>query len=910
MKIMLALKYDPQPAQAAAWLIPGADVQAWLTEVARLNVPHHNLQLLVIGARNAAPLGLLVMPPTGTTIHAPAAWQAYRVEADRVYWPLEGNVHPPLAAGELSKLLPSPDAIYVWHPTLGLTGYETNQRPRISDLLLPPAERLSEWNRAEPGDALAKRLISIEPEQTLTLADIMQQSRDDIGNSAGALDKLPKHPDERSAMQKAAQSALGGAAKAMQWAASNLPGMAPGGMLGPLQEWARQQVEQLAQSLSVERNKELARLLRMLDDNPDEGLRFALPLAGDAAPRGLARPGTQLQARDPDFNLGRLGGGGAVDGWDAGAYRTKLMQRYRELANREIALGRHRRAAYIFAELLGELTSAANALENGGHYREAALLYQERLSQPLQAARCLAKGRLWTEAIAVYEKLGEHEQVGDLYVELRDEDLASQAYYAAIKKHSLSGDYLNAARIAEQKLEDVESAYVILSGQWPDSRQAARCLEEMFALLARHQRHDVAEHHVRLLAEQPLPDAAPLQAIERLSKLATDYPHPPLRTLAADRTRVMAARRLEQELPGEMSALLQAVRRLAPGDRLLGRDTDRYSQQKGRAQKKAPRSVGLSVLVGYHLPRGIAWEAAVALEQSFYAAGWRGGNEIVIAYLDSSDNIQLAPTTWRLSADGGRLGGELLMAAHPSDQTTVYLHPAGRSPLDHELLMPLVSRTSNSAAGRVRISPHPGLTRDTQTMHYENCSLMSGYVDYRTQEICLSYFSANDQLIATAPIDIKALLEDRIMEPIRLRAIDNKTIIAAGQLLIIHDAGNLTCEHFAYRIKCIATQCQFAIGMEQGAILFWDNRLNGRRENFAHDLASPMLAFLESGHLIAAAENVVEVYATHGSQLRLVGKQQAQSAAPLAIIAGKQPYQFRVIFTDGRVRVYQIAVSA
>ena len=71
-----------------------------------------------------------------------------------------------------------------------------------------------------------------------------------------------------------------------------------------------------------------------------------------------------------------MGGGGPVDFWMMSPeYSQRLATIYRELANREISLGRHRRAAYILAELLGDLSAAAATLADGGHFREAAVLY-------------------------------------------------------------------------------------------------------------------------------------------------------------------------------------------------------------------------------------------------------------------------------------------------------------------------------------------------------------------------------------------------------------------------------------------------------------------------------------------------------------------------------------------------------
>lgn len=83
-------------------------------------------------------------------------------------------------------------------------------------------------------------------------------------------------------------------------------------------------------------------------------------------------------------------------------FRQQLLHRYRELARREIALGRHRRAAYIYAELLDDWNSAAHTLRDGGHHRAAAV-YRERLGRPADAAKGLESAGLYIEAIECYE---------------------------------------------------------------------------------------------------------------------------------------------------------------------------------------------------------------------------------------------------------------------------------------------------------------------------------------------------------------------------------------------------------------------------------------------------------------------------------------------------------------------------
>ena len=175
--------------------------------------------------------------------------------------------------------------------------------------------------------------------------------------------------------------------------------------------------------------------MNLLQNDPDQGLRFALP-CGEGKHRGIARPSGTLPSHNVNFDLRRLGGGGAGDPWELpGDLYAQLRAKYMELAGREMRLGRYRRAAYIYAHLLGDFTNAAAALMAGKHWREAAVLYRDRLKRPEAAAKCLEQGGLWAEAIEFYEQLGDFEKVGDLYAQLEQPEEAEKAWRRAVEKH-------------------------------------------------------------------------------------------------------------------------------------------------------------------------------------------------------------------------------------------------------------------------------------------------------------------------------------------------------------------------------------------------------------------------------------------------------------------------------------------
>jgi tetratricopeptide (TPR) repeat protein len=942
MKLELSLRYTEEVQRPpVAWFIPSADPREWLAEICLWNVPQRALKLLVIHARSEQPLGVLVvLGNTSTVVAASPLCRPYGVVAQRLFLPVEAKLEPVAMEEELARWLPSPDGAYVWHPTAGLIGFAPQDSLRISDLLAPPALRAVNWDRAQPGVKLNQRLVSIEPEAQLSIANVIREAGGDIGDSAEDIDSLPPHPSERGAAGKFASEVLGSLARALNWMLKKLPvrkdtprppakpGAKPGraasattasstsgGSLwaAKLQHWAAQTMQRITESIQIERHRQLARLLRMLEKDPDLGLKYALPLTGDGAPRGLATPGSRLTPRDTSFNMGRLGGGGPVDVWDTGEYRAKLSQRYRELANRELALGRYRRAAYIFAELLGDLTSAAAALESGEHYREAAALYDQRLHQPQQAARCLVKGRLWSEAIAIYERLGQHEQIGDLYAQLDDPEQATAAYEQAVDQQLQRNDYLAAAALLERKLRDTDRAYRCLFNAWPGTPQGPNCLEAAFVLLGRHQRYDEADQLVRHYSSRELEDATAMQWIERLSHVATDFPHAPLRELAADRTRVLVAQRLEQEQRPELSALTAAVARLVPSDRLLARDSARYLQKRLEAQPRVPprKASSLVLLRGYHLPSTISWRTAIEVHKTFYAAGWRG-RELCVLRGGADDVVQSLAETW--TCEHATSESEILLAARASTLYNVIVHPRYQTPVTGERWFSPMGRSFDD---RMSVGPHPSLTPQTIGVHYGDAARVT-CVDLTPSAhiVVRSHVGGRDQLAGTLDVDLLELLqEDEGETPIVTQLCGTTVLISAGHWLIVIEEGQdgrIDKERLLAPILSIACSGPYgrqrmAIGFEQGAQLFWSCKTSAARERFAHDLASPVLAFTDGGYLVAAAEQGIEVYTMHDNRLTLLARQPPLFAPPLAIFSGQTPHQFRILFRDGRVRVYGLA---
>lgn len=911
MNVSLTLRSGGPARPVAAWFVPGEAPARWLEELAAWPTARRSLRLHPVprGREDHRPLGALVAASDELAELAgrvsPRCLPYARV-AGCLFIPVDAEFSPPVSEAELRELL-ADDATYVWHPVAGLTRFEAEDVLGVADLLSVPPAAPPAWDRAEPGVAFARRLISLLPEEEPTVEMIFRQGQDDIGADAEDWDQLPPAPREPKAgpLHTPARKLREGLARAARWFAQKAPaGAAAPTWINRVEQWASRQLAQAA--LQTARNKQLSRLLHMLEANPDEGLRYALPLGGDAH-RGLASAGGGLQERSVDFDLSRLGGGRAADFWDVSqAMRVQLAARYRQLANREIRLGRHRRAAYIFAELLGDHRAAANALSDGGHWREAAALYRDRLKRPREAAECLQRGGLWLEAVALYEELGDHERAGDLYRKLDDAERAEKAYRQAVRQKREANDLLGAAALLDAKLASPREAVEQLAAAWPDSAQAGQCLREMFRILGREGEHDAARRWIEQL-RAGAPPRRHGEAVEVLAHAATRYPDRDVQHRAADATRALVARRLPQAVPDEVAELMGALRALVPEDRLLGRDCFRYRQRRGVALLPAPkpsRRTGAPELVRtFQLaPAKAEWRAATWIGETIVAAGFED-RELVVTRCDWAGD-QDKPLTW-WPIETAALHDPLILAADPRGDRHLLAHSVGRlAPPTVKIFAACRAFPTELAVGSL-----PGLSRETVAVDRSTRGA-TWMLETRREGFVLAALGPDGELIGTELLGVEPEFDELgSWLPPALHARGDNVYVGVGRELLTFNrlsrASSLELPHPVVGIAGSApnTRARIAVSLSRGGLVFWDDFEGGPPMRFAGDLTAPTIGFNRGGLLIAADDRCWEVYRTRNRKLRLAARLENPPFRPLAILAAPRPDQFGLLSAEGEFQV-------
>jgi tetratricopeptide (TPR) repeat protein len=894
-------------APPVAWLVTGSEPSAWLAEVLAWGVSQASVRLLPIpqSQDNRQPLGVLVLCDKQPT--SAARRPGYREIAPRVYIPCEAELSPAVTAPEITTLLSS-EAFHIWHPSVGLVAIAEREVLGIADLVRFPEARTDDWHQAQLGIVLAPSLVAISSSEPPTVAQVIQEAGGDIGTQSKDITSLP--PSDKETKPSLGSSIrklmLGGIAKAAEYVTQPPPGnYSRPSWVSRLANWAKQTQQQLSQQDESLRNQELNRLADLLNSDPDEGLKYALPLAGDSS-RGVAPPSNRLGPRNPTFDLNRLGGGGPADVWDISAeLRNQLLARYRELGHREWRMNRHRRAAYIFAQLLGDFATAAEALKAGGHYREAAVIYRDRLKRPLDAAKCLDEAGLWTEAIEQYEACGQFERVGDLWRQLEQPEEAAQAYERAAELCLRSTDILNAARIYESKLDSVDRALETLALGWPHSAVASSCALQRMKLLGRLGRHVEARQQIARMQADAGHTALPTIVATLTSGFAHDYPEASVRAAATDATQRVVSQSLTVSDADQNRRLLDALAMLEPGDRLLLRDCQRYGEKSAKIKPPPSQRMagGTLLFVGSAQHRvETNWQAAVSINGEVFAAGFRDRHVVLIC--GTHERWRGLVAQWQLKGEG--------------DQNGIILVPP--APREHHLLVhplwasePLDRRPIGRATNTFPMLTAGGLGKQGQLLGAD--WVANGMLWAINETSTLVAWNSSGQMIRSH--DLAGILHaDPRQEsyPIPLHAREALVFIGRGETLFAFNRADSDWMRVPIHgtIRTLSgsppdTMARVVAGLDHGGVIHWPNsRGDGAQVYFSQDMERPAVALTRDGFLVAASATECEVFSTQGGQLKLLARSALGGARVIAVLPGPKPRQFLLFTADGLLSCFRV----
>ena len=677
------LDYDAQLSEdreVCGWYLPHTDVGSWIVVLEELESQVNELHFFLAptDAHNVAALGLIAIgksrdPSPQQAKSAQISWRIPvgsipltkplgHVSGKTVLIPWHSKLSLSAGSNRLKKAVESLYARYlVWLPQIGLIGLEADDEIELTNLLRPPqsTNRLPHWSAPIPQDRVPDRIDSISVRNPFDLDNLFQQEQKDIGGDSSELMNLnekgePEPDGIKSYLKKSMRKVMAKwVDKGKKGAAASSVGGKPNGKQSGTNPGAGQNAGQgsgnsLGQnisnylsnlfngSLQAERDKQIEKLLNLMARDPDRALKYSIPMGGGAGgmPRGVASPGAKLGQHNVDFSLSSLGGGGgAVDPWSIrDDLRKKLMESYREQARREIAAGRHRRAAYIHAHLLGDFAGAATILENGKFFSEAAALYGQHLNRPRDQARCLTAAARFDEAAAIYEKLEDFVAAGDLWIKVDQPEKAKHAYERGVELAISRQNILGAALLLDKQLSDRPRAEQLLWQQWPYGTQPYDAAVLAFRWLAESNRHNEAQERFRHMVGLVQSAAQQLLLARVCQSLHESYPQQILRNAAEDQCRLSLADGMESLPKSEIATRLDILRSLHPSDHFLQRDARRFAEQATKSSSlpppfKQPNSPLLQSLTRLKLTEA-AFIDALMIGPEVFAIGWKSSKLI------------------------------------------------------------------------------------------------------------------------------------------------------------------------------------------------------------------------------------------------------------------------------------------
>ena len=466
----------------AGLLIKGATIEQWLKEIQWMELSLSAIKVYPVPGVTANSIWGCLVVLQGTKPKEIGRNMYCQLANDLLFIPERSCLFPEMIEGELEKLLKNKP--HLFHPEIGLV--ELNEVVEWANYLVLPSLQSPKVKAPMasvfiPGQIKSFQIKPITSEEALeALEEKFFPKREAFTDKPLNLfekaklffyqqlftsnNKVEGEDDKPSAIMKALNSISQLFSK-------------KGGSL-------TKEMEMDYEDLERRNQKHLDRLLDLLKNNPEEALKYAIPLDMDGAARGSHKPGSfDLQKRWFDFSLfgnsgGNFGSGTSVLPDDSFA---KLQQQYRATAQELIKQKQYEKAAFVYIKLLKDYNQAAQTLENGGLYEAAASVYLKYSNNKRKAAECYEKGRMTTKAIDLYKELDENEKVGDLYCSIEQRKDGYVYYKKVVDAYVYKEQYVKASLLCRNKMGDVTAAQSALLTGWRANKDAFNCLNNYFA---------------------------------------------------------------------------------------------------------------------------------------------------------------------------------------------------------------------------------------------------------------------------------------------------------------------------------------------------------------------------------------------------------------------------------------------
>jgi MoxR-vWA-beta-propeller ternary system domain bpX3 len=393
-----------------------------------------------------------------------------------LFLPVNANIHPTVSALELQVLMGNKRHCY--HPTIGWV--QLPEPLDFSEHLILPTLQPTSLRQPAKSPYIPNQVKNFQVHQP-PLEEVLEIMDDKLFPEKKTLEDKPLNLLEKVKLGLLRSlfapkddtgkysSAAGG--KRRKWL-ENISKLLVGKKMDALAERLQNHYEDLEQ-----RNQKIMdKLLDMFKNNPDEALKYAIPIDTDGTSRGGEQAAnlSKLWGNFSLFNNNvRFGDGAATIG---DSHLRSLINQYHDTATELKKKKEYTKAAFVYLKLLKNPHMAAESLAEGGLFAEAAAIYIKHCNNLQLAATCYERGHMTQQAIDVYKQLGQDEKVGDLYLSLNDKDSAYHYFDKVTTAYENAHQYVKAAVIHKEKMQDMKKAQQLLLTGWRQGSDASNCL--------------------------------------------------------------------------------------------------------------------------------------------------------------------------------------------------------------------------------------------------------------------------------------------------------------------------------------------------------------------------------------------------------------------------------------------------
>src|SRR5258708_1390860 len=477
----------------AGILVRGHQVTGWLRQVQEMGLSLDGLDVYPIAGMTANTVWGCLLVPRRMDNDLEWTWPAdtgcnvyCQCVQDKLFLPENSRLYPQFSAAELDKTLK--DKPHLFHPETGWV--ELPEPIRWKDLLI--RNEMNDRVIISPKETVfIPSHVSAFYKQSLPYEDVLENMAREL-SPGRAPDTRPLSLREKIKMGLlrllfGRQQQPGDLAKQGRFARSLSR------LVAKMRIKWMDKLQNSLDELEERNNREVDKLLDLFKKNPKEALKYAIPIDNEGVARGSGSGSYMLSRLWANLSvfgdlLGGSGGSGRSGG-SGGSVRlgknhlNLLNQEYRNTAHTLVLNKEYRQAAFVYLRLLKDYYSGADALEKGGFYAEAAAIYLKYIDNKVKSAECYEKGQMPLEAIQLYKELHRNEKVGDLYLTIGKRKEARPWFEKVIGQYTHTHQYIKAAAILRDKLDEPAEAQVLLLQGWKTDKDAVNCLNWYFSII-------------------------------------------------------------------------------------------------------------------------------------------------------------------------------------------------------------------------------------------------------------------------------------------------------------------------------------------------------------------------------------------------------------------------------------------